>query len=49
LGQVKDRIPLKVIYELNLKDSDELFWRRFMLQRPEKVIFTQIRFVINTI
>ncbi|MDF2736464.1 MAG: hypothetical protein K0S93_320 [Nitrososphaeraceae archaeon] len=28
LSQVKDRIPLEVIDELNLKDTDELFWRK---------------------
>lgn len=28
LSRVKDGIPLEVITELNLKDNDELFWRK---------------------
>jgi hypothetical protein len=28
LSKVKDGIPLEVITELNLKDNDELFWRK---------------------
>jgi len=28
LSKVKNGIPLEVITELNLKDNDELFWRK---------------------
>lgn len=35
LSRVNDGIPLDVINELNLKDNDELFWRKV---KQEKAI-----------
>jgi hypothetical protein len=32
LSRVNDGIPLEVMNELNLKDTDELFWRKVVEQ-----------------
>ena len=39
LSRVKDGIPLEVITELNLKDNDELFWRKAKQENSGQIYY----------
>lgn len=39
LSKVKDGIPLEVINELNLKDNDELFWRKAKQENSGQIYY----------
>jgi hypothetical protein len=44
LSRVNDGIPLEVMNELNLKDTDELFWRKVVEQDNNS---SQIYYIVS--